>query len=94
MARQRDLVVSRDTEMDMREDEWVARAKSNVRDAMSNGTSTCRNELVLRTSVEYDEASDAGREYDAIYDILFPLHEQAPSIGASKIRMSSSKCKG
>lgn len=79
----------------MYEDERVvALARLNVRDGTSSDTSTCRSELVLRTLVEYDEASDAGREYDAIYDTLFLWRGLAPSINASMNRTSSSKCKG
>lgn len=78
----------------MCEDERVAQARLNVRDGMSSDTSTCRSELVLRTSVAYDEGSDAGHEYDAIYETLFLWRGRAPSINASMIRMSSSKCKG
>lgn len=78
----------------MYEDAWVARARSNVRDGMSSDTSTCRSELVPRTSVEYDEGCDAGCEYDAIYETLFLWRVRALSIGASMIRTSSSKCKG
>lgn len=79
----------------MYEDERVAQARSNVPDAMSSDTSICRNELVLRTSVEYgcNEASDAGCEYDAIYGTPFLWRGQVPSISASMNHTFSSRCK-
>lgn len=94
MARERDSAESRDMKTNKYEDEWVVRARSNVRGGMTSDTSIYRNELVLRTSAECDEASDAGREYDAIYDTLVLSRGQVLSISASTNRRSSSICKG